>query len=369
MEPEQIVTRIISELSQGMELAKCRKCGCLRDVLESLRFTPLPQDFLDRVETCLMEVEDSEYTCLGCEYCYPAVIMNLLYEAFPEQSTSFSLPCSWEGRAEGWPSIPGEYFAFCEGAGCPVSVSTLASPELAEDLARMKPPGLCIVGKTETENIGVDKIIKNTISNPTIRFLLLAGSDAEGHLSGKTLLALSENGVDDGMRVIGSPGRRPVLANVTSQEVEAFRRQVNVVDMIGCQDRESIIAKIKELSEGNPQICTCKECGPEKQMMPAVKYPDVPVIKTCKGGEKKLDSAGYFVIITQPAKNYIVVEHYAYDNQLLRVIEGNDAGSICWTIIENGWITELSHAAYLGGELMRSQLSLEMGFKYIQDGA
>jgi tetrahydromethanopterin S-methyltransferase subunit A len=82
-----------------------------------------------------------------------------------------------------------------------------------------------------------------------------------------------------------------------------------------------------------------------------------------------MDKAGYFVIIPQPEKRVIIVEHYSYDNKLLRIIEGKDARSIYHTIIENGWVTELSHAAYLGKELAKAELSLKLGFKYVQDAA
>jgi len=366
MQQEEIIARIISEISQGIKLAKCRKCGCMGDALTSLRSGPIPPDVLNQVELWQSHMESIEYNCLGCEYCYPAVIMNLFCQAFPDYSASVPLCCSWEVRDEGWPPIPGEYFALCAGVTCPVAVSTLASPELAESLFHLKPPGLCIVGKTETENIGIDKIIKNTISNPTLRFLLLAGPDSQGHCSGRTLLALSEKGIDDQMRVIGSPGRRPVLANVTSQEIEAFRRQAKVVDMIGCEDQDSIVSKIKELSQMEPEVCICKACALE---MPAVQIPPIPVIKAEKAGDKKLDKAGYFVIIPQPGKNKIIVEHYSYNNRLLRIIEGDNADSICYTIIKNGWITEFTHAAYLGRELIKAQLSMEMNFKYVQGGA
>lgn len=82
-----------------------------------------------------------------------------------------------------------------------------------------------------------------------------------------------------------------------------------------------------------------------------------------------MDKAGYFVIIPQPEKGIIAAEHYSYDNRLLRVVEGRDARSIYWTIIENGWVTQLSHAAYLGRELAKAELSVKIGFKYVQDGA
>jgi tetrahydromethanopterin S-methyltransferase subunit A len=54
--------------------------------------------------------------------------------------------------------------------------------------------------------------------------------------------------------------------------------------------------------------------------------------------------------------------------KLLRVIEGRDARSIYGTIIQSGWVSQLSHAAYLGKELTRAELSLKHGFNFVQDG-
>lgn len=254
----------------------------------------------------------------------------------------------------------------CSGSTCPVAVSTLASIELAEALANNRPKGLCIVGKTETENIGVEKVIKNVITNPTIRLLLLTGQDPKGHYSGKTLLTLWENGVDEHMRVIGSLGKRPILRNVTRAEVEASRKQVKVVDMIGCEEAVTIVEKIKELS---------KDVGGEfvgssvRRDGGVVPISTVPLVQAKVPTHVEMDRAGYFVIIPQPEKGMITVEHYAYDNKLERVIEGGDAKSIYWTIIEAGWVTRLSHAAYLGRELAKAEISLELGFNYVQDRA
>ncbi len=82
-----------------------------------------------------------------------------------------------------------------------------------------------------------------------------------------------------------------------------------------------------------------------------------------------MDKAGYFVIVPLADRGVINVEHYSYDNSLLRTIEGTNVRAIYHTIITNGWVTELSHAAYLGKELAKAELSLQHGFKYIQDGA
>jgi tetrahydromethanopterin S-methyltransferase subunit A len=370
MMDKNVIDNIQSELQKGMILARCRKCGCMKETLEALHSSlPLLQtegslDMLDNIESWLKQMEQIMHACLGCEYCFSAAAMNIFNEAFPEASKT-PLSCAFEVREQTWPPIPGEYFAFCEGRTCSTAVSTLASVELAKALADNHPMELCIVGKTETENIGIDKIIKNTITNPTIQYLILAGKDPNVHYSGKTLLALWENGVDEHMRVIGSPGKRPVLRNVTCEEVEAFRKQVQVVDMIGCEDVAEIVEKLRELSLES-STCSCEECT--KNIKP-VQILTAPVIQAKESAKVEMDRAGYFVIIPKQDKEIIVVEHYSYDNRLLRVIEGKNVRSIYLTIIENGWVTQLNHAAYLGKELAKAEISIKLGLEYTQDGA
>lgn len=63
------------------------------------------------------------------------------------------------------------------------------------------------------------------------------------------------------------------------------------------------------------------------------------------------------------------VEHYSYKEKLTRIIEGRDARSIYLTLIRNGCVSELDHAAYLGKELARAQWSMEHGRDFVQDGA
>ncbi|MGB8644977.1 MAG: DUF4346 domain-containing protein [Anaerolineae bacterium] len=82
-----------------------------------------------------------------------------------------------------------------------------------------------------------------------------------------------------------------------------------------------------------------------------------------------MDKAGYFVILPLVDKGVINIEHYAYDDRLIRTVEGETARAVYRKLIEEGWVTELSHAAYLGRELAKAELSLHHGFKYVQDGA
>jgi tetrahydromethanopterin S-methyltransferase subunit A len=83
----------------------------------------------------------------------------------------------------------------------------------------------------------------------------------------------------------------------------------------------------------------------------------------------KLDPAGYFVIYPIAERGVIHLEHYGYDNQLLHTLEGASPRAIYLKIIEQGWVTEMSHAAYLGKELIKAEFSLRIGIDYKQDAA
>lgn len=361
------VETVRQELVKAIGLAKCRKCGCLGEFLDGLlSAADLPAEAATLVEEARagrQRMEAVEYPCLGCSHCYPAVASNALAQAFPQLDLHSA--CGFEVR-EGWPPVPGDYFVLCQGSDCTVAVSTLGDVALAARIADAKPPALCIVGKTETENIGIDKVVRNIAANTDIGTLILVGQDPPGHHPGRTLLALAENGVDEGMRVIGSPGKRPVLRNVTPEEVAAFRRRVRVIDLIGETDPARITAAIEQHNTPTPPkpSCGCSSCPTPPQ--PTSEPPPI------QAGEPKsieMDKAGYFVILPQRPEGRLLVEHYGYDNALLRRIEGADARTIYWTIIENGWVSQLSHAAYLGKELARAEAAMLHGYEYIQDGA
>ena len=100
---------------------------------------------------------------------------------------------STKAKKKTWPYVPGTYFVTDPAA--PIAVTTLGSVALAEAVSQNPPPGLCIVGKVETENIGIEKIIKNILSNPSIRYLVCAGNEPPKHLTGATMMALFKNGI------------------------------------------------------------------------------------------------------------------------------------------------------------------------------
>jgi len=264
-------------------------------------------------------------------------------------------------RAE-WPFVAGTYFVVDPQA--PVAVTTLGSVALASLVAQNPPKGLCIVGKVETENIGIEKIIKNILSNPAIRFLICAGDEPPKHLTGGTLMALFRNGVDERNRIIGSPAMRPILSNTRAEEVQALRAQVEPVDMIGCTDIAAIHAMVAELAASVPERAVGTVVRPagfdeynEGERVVAAGV-DPSLIK--------LDPDGYFVIAIDGRT--LQVEHYSNKDKLLRVIVGQDARSIYLTIVRNGWVSKLDHACYLGKELTKAELSIRSGFEYVKDG-
>ena len=147
--------------------------------------------------------------------------------------------------AEGWPVISGDYVV--GDPESPVAVTTLAS-HIEADLS-----GAAIAGPCKTENLGVEKVVANIISNPDIRFLILSGAEVQGHITGQSFKALHENGCDpDKKKIIGATGAIPFVENVPLDGVERFQQQLEIVDMIDVEDVGAINAKISECVEKDP---------------------------------------------------------------------------------------------------------------------
>jgi len=95
---------------------------------------------------------------------------------------------------------------------------------------------VAVWGPLRTENIGIETLIANVLSNPRLRFVVLFGADVHGHLSGASLLALVRNGLDKRRRIIGAPGAVPYIENIADDAIERFCRQVEVIDLLGGND-------------------------------------------------------------------------------------------------------------------------------------
>ena len=363
-EPTRSAFHIISEqLDEAITAVKCHQCGCLHQTVEELSRTPAAgQDpALARKFAEVREVfKPKRYDCLGCSICYPAIAANAFAEAYPEAAAALDLcPTEVPQEREGWPPLPGDYWVLRYGA--PVAVCTLNSEELAKALAGAKTEGLALAGTLHTENLGIERVIKNVIANPHIRFLLLCGEDTRqtiGHLPGQSLESLFRDGLDERGRIVGARGKRPVLKNVSREEIQAFLKQVELVPRIGEQNLEEIAGTVRACLERSPGVY-------------AHPFRSAPVerIRAVEPERLTLDRAGYFVVYPDARAKRLVVEHYTNRGVLDCVLEGASTGALYSTAIERQLVTQLDHAAYLGRELARAEHSLLTGSPFVQDAA
>jgi len=114
------------------------------------------------------------------------------------------------------------------------------------------PVNVAIYGKLKTENIGIEKVVANVISNPYIRYVVVCGEEIRGHRSGSSLLALHRHGIDERHRIIQAPGAIPYIENITEEAIVRFRAQVDTVDCVGVTDPQRISAQIEQLSRRAP---------------------------------------------------------------------------------------------------------------------
>lgn len=138
----------------------------------------------------------------------------------------------------------GGEFTVCSSHGC-VAVVLL-------NISYTPPENVAIYGRLKTENIGLEKIIANTISNPHIRFLVICGEEIRGHRSGSSLLALHRNGIDANHRIIDAPGAIPYIENLDEQAIKRFQSQLEVVDLIGENTEEKINTVISDCIRTSP---------------------------------------------------------------------------------------------------------------------
>ena len=351
---------IVSEqLAEATAAKKCHACGCLHTAVAAFEQTEAGRRELS---PALMRARETfaprMYDCLGCEVCFPAVAENAFAEAFPGEARVPLCPTDAPAERAGWPPLPGDYVVVRHGA--PVAVCTLNGFALASEIGDRLPSGLAIAGALHTENLGIERIIRNVLANPNVRFVVLCGEDtrqAIGHLPGQSLAALCEDGIDEAGRIRGARGKRPVIRNVSREEVEAFRRQIELVDLSGEEDTARIAREV--------EACAARTPGPFDGA-PAIAA--IPVVAASEPARLVLDPAGFLVVYPDRERG-LVLEHYRKEGVLDLVIEGSTASAVGASAVERGFVSRLDHAVYLGRELARAEECLRTGAPYAQDRA
>jgi len=90
------------------------------------------------------------------------------------------------------------------------------------------------------------------------------------------------------------------------------------------------------------------------------------VIAHEKDLEKQLDPKGCFRIGVDHQGGRILCEHRIQGNRTL-LLASDKANGLLQMIMEKGLISQLDHAAYLGSELTKAEISLRIGYNYLQD--
>lgn len=387
---EKLVGEIRDQFAEIREIQKCHSCECLLDsieaVMDDLEKEKIPLASTIRLEMgeWLRQENQNRHPCLGCETCLPIEPYNRFSMAIrglgaPDSNSlgvmgMFNMAksdCGCGTRVEPqitlseadaeWPVVKGDYKLGNKHAK--VAVCTLGDTDLPQEL---ETAGLmnkmALVGPLSTENLGIEKVIRNIVSNPSIGYLILCGKDSRGHKAGQAILSLKGNGVDRDGCIIGAVGPRPVLKNLSEAEIEAFRAYVDVIDEIGGTNLE----RLKEIIEQ----CANKPKDRPLSLPPNRRSPKVTVAERSEGSKVwEPDPEGFFVVLTDVPTGSLICEHYTTENVCDEVIQGKDATSIFKTVIRRGLLSRLDHAAYLGEELGKAEIALSMGLKYIQDKA
>lgn len=347
----------VHQLREAAAARKCWPCGCLHGALRALEqsFPPdeRPSDLEAVIRSAREHTMEQTYECLGCEVCFPANALNAL------RVEGDTCPTESEKERAGWPPLPGDYKVIRYNA--PVAVCALNSPALVKSLADSKPAGLAIAGTMHTENLGIERVIKNTLANPNIRFLVICGNDtkqAVGHLPGQSLESLFRNGLNESGRILGAKGKRPVLKNLPREQLQGFLSQVEPVPMIGEDDPAAITEQITACATRDPGIYSA-----------AIRKVSIEHIRARQPQGLTLDKAGYFVVYPDARNQQLMVEHYTNEGVLDCVLEGSSSASLYSEAIQRKLLTRLDHAAYLGRELARAEQTLKTGEPFVQDKA
>jgi tetrahydromethanopterin S-methyltransferase subunit A len=301
-----------NEIARGMQLKKCRKCGCTKDALnQATRAFEASEEseiraLLPRISEFQARMEPLAYDCIGCKKCWGADATIELSNHFEEveidscaggdehggdDSRATAAACQNPSTAASWPPHPGDYVL-----GNPdgtVAICALSSRDLPRRLIAAAEPALAIAGRCDTENIGVEKVVLNLLANPRIRWLVICGEEAKGHRAGDAFLQLKERGVDANMRVLESASWRPILKNLTLLDVAKFREQIDEVNLIGVTDLNIILGTAHECHGKPVHALASASVSIESRhfTLPTVEY-----IRAKAPKQLRLDRAGFFIV-------------------------------------------------------------------------
>jgi tetrahydromethanopterin S-methyltransferase subunit A len=269
----------------------------------------------------------------------------------------------WHSRSRSiaWPAVAGKYRVGDPSAT--VAVCTLSSNDLIAPVSAL--PEVAIAGRLYTLNLGIERMVINITANPRIRTLVLCGKDSPVFNTAQGVQALWTHGVSADRRILGARGHFPVLANVSTDAIDRLRRQVDLVDTTGTIELSVIAEHIRQAAlrprsdVGDATLATSAEA-----LSSSSTIQDQTHSEPNPSGK---NAAGFFVITLNRHRDGILCQHFSMHHTLVHEEDARSARRIMRTLLRKELISDLGHAAYLGGELTKAETALRLGLVYEQD--
>lgn len=150
-----------------------------------------------------------------------------------------------EQSAASWPA----YFKDSLIYGNPkseIAITTLWTP--AKLIADKIDPKLFSVAGQLYSKEGINFILRNILANPQIRYVIICGTELSG--SGKALVNFFAKGVDKENNIV-SEDFAMIHKEIPQEALELVRKNVKYENLIGVNDAEKIIRKIKNYASSN----------------------------------------------------------------------------------------------------------------------
>jgi tetrahydromethanopterin S-methyltransferase subunit A len=260
------------------------------------------------------------------------------------------------GKESEWPFVGGHYRICTRSA--PVVVVVPRDGKFAAELAAAAPEGLCMTAELASVE-DISKLVRNLSSNLSIEYVVFANGASDK----SRLLAATRRLWDEKLKM-ELPKDTEIavnrLRNELGDELDALRKQIKAIDMTAVTSPDALRSRIEEITSDAKRQTTgfvAPESGEAQDSERVIAVSGVTYIQ-------KPDKAGDFSIALR-GKN-IVLTHTNRKGAVLRTVEGTTARDIYLTLIQNGWVAKLDHAAYLGAELARAEIGLRTGMAYTQ---
>jgi len=103
----------------------------------------------------------------------------------------------------------------------------------------------CVAGQLYSKE-GINYIIRNILAKPTLRYLIICGSDLSG--SGKALIDFFKRGTDKDYNICNVP-HASIHKEIPLVKIKSFRKNVKIENLIGISDSKKVIGKIKKYKQ------------------------------------------------------------------------------------------------------------------------